>query len=432
MTGSKRSLPRVLTATAFVVVTAVALTGCQGAVSGNSGGSANAGGTSVPFGASDAEWASAFEDAEPIELVMQSANSATSLQGKLQAEEWSKLEEMTDGKVTVELVFGDAIAANVEADEALADGRIDLHLLVPFLQPSDYPVSGQFALETTITRDSPIVSGTLASFGAINESLLQTDELITEYADANLTVINPLVHTGNVVMACAEPLTSLDDLKGKQVRVGPEPAFGQVEALGATPVSVAYADLFESLQRGIVDCMIIGLTTMQGIPGMIDLVPYLISPAGTGFVSTPGIEVVGGRWSEFSLPLQQLIWDTFHRIDLLSVENFVSVEAENTIDDAEAAGGGLLTFDQEVSDALKAHNDEIKATWDDSALVDGVAFTERLDDAYKKWDALIAEAGYSSAETADVEDWRGVDTDWTAFERAYHENVTIPNRPGAK
>lgn len=425
----KRSLPRLLAGTALAAVTALALAGCQGAAAGGPNGGENAGGESVPFGSSDAEWAAAFEDAEPVELVMQSANSATSLQGELQAREWSRLEEITGGKVKVELVFGDAIAANVEADEALADGRIDLHLLVPFLQPSDFPVSGQFALETTVTRDSPLVSGTLASFGAVNETLHQTDELITEYADRNLTVMNPLVHTGNVVMACSEPLTSLADLKGKQVRVGPQPAFGQVEALGATPVSVAYADLFESLQRGIVDCLVIGLTTMQGIPGMIDLVPYLLSPVGTGFVSTPGIEVVGGRWSEFSLPLQQLIWDTFHRIDLLSVQDFVSTEAENTVDSAEAAGGGLLTFDEEVSAALKAYNEGIVGAWEASTLVDGGAFTKRLDSAYEKWEGLIADAGYSTAEAAEVEAWRGVDTDWSAFEKAYNENVTIPYRP---
>src|SRR5690606_31004763 len=99
------------------------------------------------------------------------------------------------------------------------------------------------------------------------------------------------VHTGNAVLACAEPLTTLEDLKGKQIRVGPQAQFGQIEALGATPVAVAFADLYESLQRGIVDCMTIGLTTMVGIPGMIDLVPYIIAPVGTAFAVTPGIQV---------------------------------------------------------------------------------------------------------------------------------------------
>jgi len=427
MRDSKRGPARWIGIAATVAAVALGVAGCQGAASGS--GTVNAGGESVPFGASDEEWAAAFEDMEPIELVFQSANSATSTQGVLQAEKWGAVEEITGGKIKVELVFGDAVAANVEADEALADGRIDMHLLVPFLQPSDFPVSGQFALETTITRDSPVVSGTLSSFGALNETLLATPELMSEYEDAGLTVVNPIVHTGNVVIACSEPLTSLEDLAGKQIRVGPQPAFAQIEAIGATPVSVAFADLFESLQRGIVDCVTIGLTTMNGIPGMIDLVPYLHSPVGTGFVSTPGIEVAGVRWTELPLPAQQLVWDTFHEIDLASVEAFVSGEAEMALELAEAAGGKLLTFDQEVSDALKAHNDSVAESWAESALVDGADFIKRLDKAYAKWDKLIADAGYSTAELAEVEDWLGVDTDWSAFEDAYHENVTIPNRP---
>src|SRR5690606_40768912 len=46
---------------------------------------------------------------------------------------------------------------------------------------------------------------------------------------------------------------SLDDLKGMQAAAGGQAQSKEIEALGGSAASVAYPELYESLQRGVVE-----------------------------------------------------------------------------------------------------------------------------------------------------------------------------------
>lgn len=395
------------------------------------GESANAGGPSVPYGAPIEEWHAAFDEIdEEFELIWQMASPPTSDQGETTQAVVEQIEEYSNGKISIELVYNDAVSGSAtESDEALQDGRIDLHMLATQLQPSDFPVSGRVQNESTAIRGAGYITGGLGAFGALNEVWWEQPELHEEVNDLGLTLLTPLAAQPYNVMACREPVVSLDDIEGKQVRVGPAAAFDQIEALGASPVSIPFAELFESLQRGIVDCMLVSPDVLAEFEGMTELVPHIAHPVGTSFVSTTAIDVAGIDWPNWPLAVQQLIYDA-HADYLLEYLSKMPKYGLRVHEEATAAGGGINRFDEDVNQVLAEHNERMIQSWEETDLLtDGNSFGERVTSSSEEWQVRVTAAGFPDAELFEVEQWSEADIDWSAWDDLYLEYVHLPNRP---
>lgn len=401
------------------------LSACSGAAAG--GGQLSPDGISVPYDATVEEWQAAFADVEPIDIVFQTATSATSPGGTRQAELVERIAAKSDGKLQVELIFGDALVGEVESDEGLVDGRLDLHLVVTPLQPDDFPITGVVQPEASALRGSSVEVGSFALQGAANEIAFQTPELLAEIEDKGMKVITPLTPAGNIVIACSQQLTSFADLAGKQIRAASPAQFAQIEAIGATPVSVAFQDLYESVQRGIVDCITVQATTLLTLQ-MADLVPYLMSPVGTSFSGTTATEVAGAKWDELPLQAQQLIFDSISQLDMEGVFIQAHSELNVVLEEVEAAGGGFFNLDADVSTTLGEHNEKVAAYWADSKLFDGENYASSFVKIQDEWSEALGDV-YSDQEFADFPDTYSPDLDPQAFYDLYAERVIIPNRP---
>ncbi|TVQ35136.1 MAG: ABC transporter substrate-binding protein [Geminicoccaceae bacterium] len=60
---------------------------------------------------------------------------------------------------------------------------------------------------------------------------------------------------------CKEPISSLTDLRGKRVRSFSRSMSAVLEYVGATPVSMPFAEVYPALQRGVVECAITSITS---------------------------------------------------------------------------------------------------------------------------------------------------------------------------
>jgi TRAP-type C4-dicarboxylate transport system substrate-binding protein len=60
------------------------------------------------------------------------------------------------------------------------------------------------------------------------------------------------------VFWCRQPVTGLDDLKGKKIRVFNNTMRDFLSGLGATAVSMAFAEVVPALNNGVVDCAVTG------------------------------------------------------------------------------------------------------------------------------------------------------------------------------
>lgn len=61
------------------------------------------------------------------------------------------------------------------------------------------------------------------------------------------------------VFFCRDAVNTLDDLKGRKIRVRGRNMADMVAALGASPVTLAFAEVVTAMQTGVIDCAVTGM-----------------------------------------------------------------------------------------------------------------------------------------------------------------------------
>lgn len=338
------------------------------------------------------------------------------------------IEDYSDGKISVELVWSYGIAGVTESDEALLDGRIDVHTFANFASPSEFPINGELMLKASTFRDSALVTGTLSTLGAVNEASWKVAGVTDEWSDKGLAPIMPLTSSEISILACSEPTTTLADLKGKLIRTGTLGQVGQVEALGGTAVNLPYTELYEGLQRGIIDCVITGPGLVKDA-GMLAVAPHIMTPIGASFETLTVSELAGLNWETWPLPVRQLLFDSLNELALGNVVTSYD-GMPGVVEEMTAEGGEFHQFDDEVNETLKAYNDKTLASIAESEYLDGGAFVSTLSEEYETWSRLVEEAGYSTDTLVDFESADAAEPlDLAPFLELYRERVLEPNRP---
>src|SRR5690625_2200486 len=217
---------------AAIAEAAFLVTGCMG---GSDQGADAAGGEGYAYGASDEEIKAAFADIEPVNLVYQpSSQSAKDFAAPREIEFAENIEKFSGGKVTVEIVYGQAIAPFPEVPQALADGRLDIASFPPIYMPEEFPKFNNLLTATTMLGSSPLV-GELAATAAITETWWNSPEVLEELRAESLHVILPVEPAGQQVAGCESDHVSESDWSGALGRGSSEVHMAQLEALGATP-----------------------------------------------------------------------------------------------------------------------------------------------------------------------------------------------------
>lgn len=172
---------------------------------------------------------------------------------------WAKeLESRTGGKVDTEIyavnsAFGDAAR---QADQVRA-GVIDIALGLRGIPRGRFPASSVIELPFMVedARDGSRVLWQLYKEGALGD----------EYEDFKVLAL--FTHHGGLFHTKERPVRKLEDLRGLRMRT-PSPAVSaMLEYLGASPVGMPPAQIYESLQRGVLD----GLVTTWDLVGAIKL-----------------------------------------------------------------------------------------------------------------------------------------------------------------
>ena len=123
------------------------------------------------------------------------------------------------------------------------------------------------------------------------------------------------------VLFCDKPLASLDDLRGRRVRVSSAPIADLFEALRAVPVLVSFADILPRMRAASLDCVVTGTMTGNTI-GLHELTRHLHPAAISWGVSI--FAANGTAWAGLApqtrlliqrqLPqLEQAIWEEAER-----------------------------------------------------------------------------------------------------------------------
>lgn len=379
----------------------------------------------IPFGASQEEYIAAFEDVDPITLKFQTSGPEGSLANFGLQEYGDALEEWSGGKISIEWGHSNGfVPAATEWNIGFGDGRIDMGLFLPYYNPDVFPEWDRLTNATFLDGNAP--TSTLVSSAWISEAMY-TLPVYEEEAAANgvhVLSLGPSVSFAGIF--CAEERTSLDDFQGALVSASGSGRVAELTALGFSPQSIAFTELYEALERSVVQCASTVPTALQSI-GAVELVPHMVADPVAALVGFPSfLAVSADKWNAMPLIAQQLLSD---RIDVwLSNEAVGQGERVTSwLAEAQAAGGGIRALDEDAREALLAANAELLETMGEQGVD-----IDSLQNIFDKWQGIINDDLFSDV-TTDLEAFLDAggyaNLDYEPFVDAVFQEFLLDHRP---
>lgn len=379
----------------------------------------------VAYGTSIEEYQSAFRNLDPITIRVQ-ADGPQDAPASLGRQAWmAAVEKWSGGKITVEWGYSSAfVPSATEWAGGLADGRMDVSTFLPYYTPEVFPKLSELTNATFLDGNSP--TATLSSTGWVTEVLYSLAEY-QEEAEANGVHVLGLMPSGNISgIFCTKSRTSLKDLDGVAVSASGQGRVKQLTALGMAPQSIAFTELYEALERGVVGCGSTVVTAVDTI-GATGLVPYATADPEVSLVGFPAFVAIGkDKWDSLPLVARQLLYD---RMDVMFEQEANHEMSRNVtwLAQARAAGGGFRPFAKDARDKLKATNKTLL----DEMTRNGVD-TGTVTAAWKRWTATVNDKLYPDI-TKDLDEFLRAggfkDVDLKPFAKAVFDDVLVRHRP---
>lgn len=404
--------------------------GSSGSSSGGSAGSSEG----LPIGASKEDFIAAFADVDPIKIIIPTTGPKGALTSEGPEAYANALQEWSGGKISVEIGYGNSVATMPEAGNAILDGRAQFGLHVPIYEPDAFPAVNAVIDLMFMAEVSPMV-GLLQQYGAALETAWETEEIVTELEKAGFAPMIPIGGgSPGVGLLCKElPPTSLDEMKGLQARVSGRAHVDALKELGITPVSLNITEIYEGLQRGLIDCGEMLLGTAHAT-GALEVAKNFTISEEVGFPATPVSHSASGEfWEDLPLIARQLMWD---RLDVY-LEAFVVTTIRSELDAVKTLrdGGGVIeSWDAEVVERLRAHNAKTldNARKNLPGINDPEALVDRMEETYEKWLKIVTEElGYKDGGSLfDLPNWYSEEeVDFMPFVERLMAEVLHPRRP---
>jgi len=213
--------------------------------------------------------------------------------------EWTeRVEEMSGGRIEIDLLPVGAVVKHTETLGAIKMGVIDGHITATGYFTGQDPAFG--------------LIGNMVGAWSDTRQLLQYInygggyELMTElYAPYGVKYIGGST-TGVESFVSKVPLNGVDDLKGLKLRA-PEGLVQQVfAAAGATPVNLPGSEVFTGLSKGVIDAADYTVFSTNHKAGMNDIATHPVQP---GFHSLPTIDISMSqkKWDKMPADLQAIM-----------------------------------------------------------------------------------------------------------------------------
>src|SRR5690606_11281863 len=132
-----------------------------------------------------------------------------------------------------------------------------------------------------------------------------TDALQAEYAAQNVHLLHA-IPTTTAVMGSREPVSSLDDIRGKSVR-GYGMLLNALDKGGANAVAVPIGEVYESLDRGVIDGWFATTLDNAVLDFKLNEVTPHITDTGAGAYQAGAILLNLDRWNGLSAEQQAIL-----------------------------------------------------------------------------------------------------------------------------
>lgn len=179
---------------------------------------------------------------------------------QVQVDQWfaDELERRSGGKIRMKIFAAGTMGKPTELLKLVSDGGVHGAATSPGYFPSQMPL-------LYATNSLPLASKSAEETSRIVHTLYK--EMPALQNEMRQNNVHPLFwHVLDpYYLVCRTPVRTLADLKGKKIRSWGEDVPRLFKAAGAVPVNLLPAELYESMQRGTVDCTPYSLSTATSL-----------------------------------------------------------------------------------------------------------------------------------------------------------------------
>ncbi|WP_339948103.1 TRAP transporter substrate-binding protein DctP [uncultured Albimonas sp.] len=299
------------------------------------------------------------------------------------------LSERSGGAQSISITAGGALASAASTLDAIVKGSVDAGGIV-------YNYSPSLAPAVALVGDMPGKIQQVAAAAAAETLLVDCAECREEMERVGFQVVLNQSTEPFSLICHGRSVASLDDFRGLKVRATGALA-RMVQNLGGTPVNITFAEVYEGLQRGQVDCTASGAASLRGMQ-FWDVTDTVTTDFPMGTVHGYGLLTINGElWADLSAEDKRLWLD-------LGAE-YLARGARQTLSDSSEAmrialadkGMEAVPADAELRAALDAaFSAQVQAAMA-SAAERGVKDPQAIADAWfanvEKWTAIYEEIG---------------------------------------
>ena len=199
---------------------------------------------------------SAWKFSYAIDLIISHPFPARHVQHRLMLEPFRKeLEEKSKGRIKVAIHPGGALAAAPAHYENVVAGAFDIGWTLQGYTPGRFPLSGIVELPF-------LWSSAQEATRVFWQMFEELPALQNEYRDVK--VLATWTHDLGQLYTTSKPVRTLADLRGLKIRAPGPVQVSMLRALGAVPVTMPAGEIYDALERGVVDGLVIGLSAIKG------------------------------------------------------------------------------------------------------------------------------------------------------------------------
>jgi len=215
--------------------------------------------------------------AQEIKLTLADQNSPTAWGPSHALQPWVKqVEEATKGRVKIEVYPSQTLIKGVDMWKGIRSGIADIGWCVQGYWPEQTPLSDVMSLPflpiSSAEKGSEALWKLYEKFPSVQKEFNEIQPLVLYTSSPNLLVSKKQVRT-------------LEDFKGLKVRVLGGPPTEMAKALGAVPTLIPMPDVYQSLDKGVVDGAAAPWEAVQGFRLYEVAKNYTIAPFYVAYFS---------------------------------------------------------------------------------------------------------------------------------------------------
>ncbi|RKL67083.1 TRAP transporter substrate-binding protein [Salipaludibacillus neizhouensis] len=282
-----------------------------------------------------------------------------------------QIEKATDGRVTGTLYTANALGeANAQYD-LVVNGVADMSMSLHGYTPGKFPLTGV----TELPFMGENATDATKIFWGLNETF---PEIAEEHEGTKIGWL--FKNDPAQILTVDKPILSPEDLKGLKIRTPSASANGILESYGAIPVSMPMGDVYEGMQKGVVDGALAPASVITNFQ-LGDVTNYITK--GNFYTSSIFVVINPNTWSEISQEDQTAIEEIIGEGMATKAAELYNVDADGGWDTATEAGIDIYEIPEEDLAIWKKPLEPLYEKWIEEMEEEGLPGKEVYDEAVR-------------------------------------------------